>query len=295
FLSEFALTLSEGTHLPDLLERAVREICRLLDMDRVTLFLREPSSGSDVFALRAAFSRDGVPAFPTHHAKLDFLSIYPALSTGRPLVAADVDSEADLARGRDLFDELGTRSLAMLPLKTHGSLRGFLSIAALRGERVFTPEDVSFLESAVRHVAAAVQQMELVEELAKERDRLRQHFHEAHALAEVSRSLLTRTAKRDVLLKQILNALVSQLGSDNCSIVLLDREKKHLVESAHHGPWPHPSDRRLRADGPGLIAWCMRNRALVNAPDVREDGRYLPGWPECLAELVVPLLLDGRV
>jgi signal transduction histidine kinase len=295
FLSEFALTLAEGARLPDLLERAVKEICRLVDVDRVTLFLRDTPEDGDLFTLKAAYSKDGVPQFPVRHARLAFLSMYPALESGKSLVAGDVESDGDLARGRELFGELGTRSLAMLPIKTHGTLRGFVSVAVLGGTRAFTPADVSFLESAVRHLSAAVQQMELVEELAKERDRLRQHLEEANALAAVTRSLLTRTAKRDVLLQQILQALVAQLPTDNCSIILLDRERKHLVETAQHGPWPHPTDRFLRADGPGLIAWSVRNRALVNCPHVGEDTRYLPGWQDCRSELVVPLVLDGHV
>src|SRR5258708_858309 len=103
----------------------------------------------------------------------------------RSLVAGNVYEEEELKRARELFEQLGTRSLAMLPITTKGSLRGFLSLAMLRGERRFTAEDVSFLESAVRHLSAAVQQMELVEELGKERDRLRLLFELA---AEVHRS-----------------------------------------------------------------------------------------------------------
>ena len=465
FLSEFALTLAEGARLPDLLERAVREICRLLDVDRVTLFLREPGGEAEMFSLRAGASREGVPDFPQRHASLAFLSMYPALSSGRPLVAGNVYEEEELKRARELFEQLGTRSLAMLPITTKGSLRGFLSLAMLRGERRFTAEDVSFLESAVRHLSAAVQQMELVEELGKERDRLRLLFdlasevhrsassdeviaaalrglsemlrfpmggfavlapggdrlagiaayagaggprpcplelelhdperdvptlvgralkseeptlftdfeseglpreivdaartlgarsggvfplrvggetigllavacdgatrsieredilalqslasivsaafararaaesaersmREAHALAEASRSLLTRTAKRDVLVKQILAALVKQFGTDNCAVLLVDRERKSVLESDRAGAWAAAPPKGLRIDGPGLIAWSVRNRTLVNVSDVRKDARYLPGWPECLSELVVPLVLDGEV
>jgi signal transduction histidine kinase len=465
FLSEFALTLAEGAHLPDLLERAVREICRLLDVDRVTLFLREPGDEAEMFSLRAGASREGVPDFPQRHASLAFLSMYPALSSGRPLVAGNVYEEEALKRARELFEQLGTRSLAMLPITTKGTLRGFLSIAMVRGERRFTAEDVSFLESAVRHLSAAVQQMELVAELGKERDRLRVLFElaaevhrsassheviaaalrglsetlrfpmggfavlapggerltclaayagadgprpcavelelsepetgaptfvgralaseeptlfadveseglpreiveaarplgmrsgcvfplragaetigllavacdgatrsieredvlalqslagivsaafararsaesaersmrEAHALADASRSLLTRTAKKDVLLKQILDALVRQFGTDNCAVLLVDRERKSVLESERAGAWSVAPSKELRIDGPGLIAWSVRNRTLVNVSDVRKDARYLPGWPECLSELVVPLVLDGEV
>src|SRR5207249_4669599 len=69
-----------------------------------------------------------------------------------------------------------TRSLAMVPITTNGHLRGFVSVAMLRASRRFTEEEDSFLESAVRHVSAAVQQTELVAELGKERDRLRLLF-----------------------------------------------------------------------------------------------------------------------
>src|SRR6185369_9364462 len=120
-------------------------------------------------------------------------------------------------------------------------------------------------------------------------------MREAQALAEASRSLLTRTANRDVLLKQILETLVAHFGTENCCFLLVDRERGLILEAARHGVWPAAPREGLRIDGPGLIAWAARNRTLVSAPDIRADARYLAGWPECLAEMVAPLVLDGEV
>jgi len=453
FLSEIALALVEGGDLEVLLDRCVRELCRLLDADRVALFLRKGGDDDEPFEVRATHSLPGVEELPAELRVRRLHQVIPSLSAGQVLEAPDASAHPELQAEREGIHRLGTRSLMLAPITIDGCLRGIVSVSCVLRPRSWDPADAAFLESAGRHLAAAVKQMELAAALARERDRLHALFdlssamhrsgssddvveaamaglretlafpsgafllisedrgeliavsayapgapagpllrialragsalegalhtgeplvvelpeaeaelqdacralaserlavlplragsralgallvgaqrplepedvgtlrsfagllgvawrqrrnaesaqrgmREARALSEASRSLLTRTASRDVLHRQIMAALVQEFVTDYCSLHVVDAERRQIVEAGRHGDWSPSCGRALRLDGPGLIAWAVRSARAVVVPDVRNDERYLPGWTDAVSEMVVPIILDGEV
>jgi len=183
FLSEFALALVEGVQLQELLDWSVAQIGRILGVDRFTLFLFGAGAGSadPALTVRTSWAADGVEAVPATLPVPESL-VSAHFAKFESLVSEDVFREPALAESEAALRLLGTRSLLAVPIGIDGALRGFVVADTVRERRVWTPDDVAFVESAVHHLAAALKQTELVEELGRERDRLSVLFDLASAV-----------------------------------------------------------------------------------------------------------------
>lgn len=183
FLSEFALALVEGVQLQEFLDWSVAEIGRILGVDRFTLFLFDAGARTADLALavRASWDADGIKAVPGALPVPESL-VSAHLAKFESLVAEDVFQEPALAESEAALRLLGTKSLLAVPIGIDGALLGFVAASTVRERRVWTPDDVAFVESAVHHLSAAFKQTELVEELGRERDRLSVLFDLASAV-----------------------------------------------------------------------------------------------------------------
>jgi signal transduction histidine kinase len=181
FLSEFALALVEGVQLQEFLDWSVAQIGRILDVDRLTLFLFGAGGAADALVVRASWAADGVDPIPVT-IPLSESVVSARLKQFESVVVEDVEDAPDLEEGREILRRLGTKSLLAVPIGIDSALRGFVAAAAVRERRDWTPDDVAFLESAVHHLSAALKQTELVEELGRERDRLSVLFDLASAV-----------------------------------------------------------------------------------------------------------------
>ena len=181
FLSEFALALVEGVQLQEFLDWSVAQIGRILDVDRLTLFLFGAGGAADALVVRASWAADGIDPIPVT-IPLSESMVSARLKQFESVVVEDVEDAADLEEGREILRRLGTKSLLAVPIGIDSALRGFVAAASVRERRDWTPEDVAFLESAVHHLSAALKQTELVEELGRERDRLSVLFDLASAV-----------------------------------------------------------------------------------------------------------------
>jgi signal transduction histidine kinase len=181
FLSEFALALVEGVQLQEFLDWSVAQIGRILDVDRLTLFLFGAGGAADALVVRASWAANGVDPIPVT-ISLSESVVSARLKQFESVVVEDVENATDLEEGREILRRLGTKSLLAVPIGIDSALRGFVAAAAVRERRDWTPDDVAFLESAVHHLSAALKQTELVEELGRERDRLSVLFDLASAV-----------------------------------------------------------------------------------------------------------------
>ncbi|MEO6325525.1 MAG: GAF domain-containing protein, partial [Thermoanaerobaculia bacterium] len=185
-----------------------------------------------------------------------------ALATSEPIVMHDLDSDPRQFSSRERMQRVGVRALVVVPLRAGGKNLGALMVGSDGESRKIESDDVLTLQSLAGFVSIALQQRLTAE--AAERS-----VREARALSEASRALLTRTANRDLLLHQLLDALVLHFGQENCRLLLLDREKALLVNWAHRGEWDGVvGSFALPLDGPGLTVAAARDGLVVNVADV---------------------------
>ncbi len=214
---------------------------------------------------------------------------FRVLENGQPMILTDVCLEPE-SPSRERFVRMGARSLGIFPMRSAGQTIGIMSVATRDEARRIEFDDVETLQSLADFVGVALEQRRTAEAVA-------QSMREARSLADASRALLTRTADRDVLLTQILDALATHFGHEACSLLLVEADRSALVQFGRRGKWWSPGDAVsvIPLDAPGLIPLAVRTRRVVNVPDVSRDPDYVVGWPEARSEIVVPLVLDEHV
>ncbi len=214
---------------------------------------------------------------------------FRVLESGQPMIITDVRLEPE-GPSRDRFVHLGARSVGIFPMRSAGQTTGIMAIATRDETRRIDFDDVETLQSLADFVGVALEQRHSAEAVA-------QSMREARSLADASRALLTRTANRDVLLTQILDALGTHFGREACSMLLVEADRKALVQFGRRGKWWSAGDpvSVIPLDAPGLIPLAARTARVVSVPDVSRDPDYVVGWPEARSELVVPLVLDEHV
>ena len=186
-LSELGMEMRRVSTVQQLLERAVAKIQDALHVENVTIFLRDQETGEYICAISSRFDTDGI----TTAQQDGNLALSPdgALVQRLNRVAnpLPVDFDRYLPWTQDVLTaELGmndlrmrenatltrVRSALLLPVPTKDQLLGIVSLGPRLGDLPFSRDDRHLLMAVALQMALAIQNAELVEEIAIE-ERLR--------------------------------------------------------------------------------------------------------------------------
>ena len=302
FLSDFSLELVGTEDEAGLLGWAVSEIGRLLDVDRVGLFLFEGPPEEGVMAVRATWHADGITPLPGSVASERTASWAEMLRNRTPILATNALYDPALASIRTWLERLGTKSLLAVPVLAGERALGFVSAASVRTPRVWAAEEADFLQSAARHVAAALKQAELLEELSLQRERLSVLLDVAAAVQqsgtseEVIRTALEKL-RTTLGFRAGFFALLSPAGDEAASLGM------YAEDAADSAERPMEWKRRLEptAKGPKeLTVQVLESGQAVIVDDVATDPRAVASRPLLRrlgvgATAVFPMRAAGRL
>ncbi len=278
-------------------------------------------------ATRVCAARDGAVLLmdgadlrvAAHHGPLSVGSLGSRAPIGRDWVSgrAVVDRCAiqvedllaagdDYPRGLEMARLDGHRTTLVTPLLREGEPIGVLLIR--RGEvRLFTPKQMSLLETFAAQAVIAIENVRLFTELREKNHALT----EAHA--QVSESLEQQTATSEILrvisssptdVQPVFDTIVAS-ATRLCSglfsaVYRYDGELIHLVAHHNFSPTALAAARRTFPMPPsqgGATARAVLARDVVHIPDLRLDPEYAHqvmardvGFPSLLA---VPMLREG--
>jgi phosphoserine phosphatase RsbU/P len=186
-LSELGIEMRKVSTIEQLLERVVAKIQDALHVENVTIFLRDQDSGDYTCAMSSQINAEGVitsrrnPMLTlssegglvqrmsrfTHPLPVDFDKHNPwtqnLLSTELAMNDARGHENATLRRAR---------SALLLPVATKDQLLGIVSLGPRLGDLPFSRDDRHLLMAVALQMAFAIQNAELVQEIALE-ERLR--------------------------------------------------------------------------------------------------------------------------
>lgn len=185
-LSELGLEMRKVSTVAQLLERAVAKIQDALHVENVTIFLRDLESGDHVCAISSRITAAGLdssqdrelvlaPNGPlvtrmsrfTNPVPVDFDRYSP---WAQKVLSAELSMD-DLQRQENAT--LGRiRSALLLPVATKDELLGIVSLGPRLGDLPFSRDDRHLLMAVALQMAFAIQNAELVQEIAVE-ERLR--------------------------------------------------------------------------------------------------------------------------
>lgn len=186
-LSELGLEMRKVSTVEQLLERAVAKIQDALHVENVTIFIRDQDTGEYTCAMSSQLTADGVSAsrrdptltlLPdgalvqrmsrfTHPLPVDFDRYNPWTQNLLSTELAMNDS-----RRRENATLRIARSALLLPVATKDQLLGIVSLGPRLGDLPFSRDDRHLLMAVALQMAFAIQNAELVQEIALE-ERLR--------------------------------------------------------------------------------------------------------------------------
>ncbi|MGH6885757.1 MAG: sensor histidine kinase [Geminicoccales bacterium] len=170
-LADFGLRAAEGADLDGLLRDAAEEAARSLGVSFVKVLEYLPDEKRLLVRAGVGWG-EGVVGQATVGVDIGSPAGY-ALQTGQPVIANDLDME-ERFRIPDLLREHGVKSAVNVIIKSKRHIFGVLE-ADSRKPRIFSQDDVKFLQGYANVLSFAIDQARLVDlnaELAAEKDML---------------------------------------------------------------------------------------------------------------------------
>jgi len=157
-LNAIAARLGQSLELQEVLEAAMEEVTRVLNVEASAISLVNEENGELVLqaqhGLRYSHLGMRVPLGEGLSGQV--------VRSGKTLIAGDITQEPRLAV-RDFARE-ETRAMTLVPMHSHGKVVGILS-AMSHSPHEFTPRDIALLEAIANQVGAMVQNARLYQEL----------------------------------------------------------------------------------------------------------------------------------
>ncbi|HKP86378.1 MAG TPA: SpoIIE family protein phosphatase [Blastocatellia bacterium] len=234
-LSDLGMEMRKVANVRQLLELAVSKIQDALHIENVTTFLRDRPSGDYKCALTSYLSGDGASTTDSNNGLLLPAGGYAALRMRRsPFpIAVNVDGDwgQGLPAGKAGMVELRERerktlrrinSTLLIPVATKDELLGMMSLGPSLGDLPFSREDRQLLTAVAFQMAFAIQNAELVQQVAEE-ERLR---HELEIATAVQRRLFPECPP-DVESLELAGVChpARGVGGDYYDFILLDDNK----------------------------------------------------------------------
>jgi signal transduction histidine kinase len=120
------------------------------------------------------------------------------------------------------------------------------------------------------------------------------HLDEVLLLNKVAQAA-TSTLDLDEAVRGGLTALRDTRGFERVHVLLLDQAREELwLHPAHHDLLVERESFRVPL-GKGITGWVAQSGEPARVSDVRQDPRYLAGYPDTLSELCVPMRVGDRI
>ncbi|MBL7200563.1 MAG: GAF domain-containing protein [Anaerolineae bacterium] len=221
-LNAIAAVVSQSMDLDDILSDALDKTLQVMEIESGGIYLLDETTKELSIAAYRGFSEEFI-------ASVDKLALGEGFSgrvaqSGEPLVVKDVTIDPRLTR--EVVREAGFRSLAVVPLRSKGTVLGTL-FAQTHGYREFSDQDLQLLTSIGHQVGIAVDNARLLgqaerrtqelEALYRADDRMRRYLH------------------LDQVLQALVDVAVDILEADKSSVMVWDEDREALVMRVARG------------------------------------------------------------
>jgi len=206
-------------------------------------------------------------------------------SSGEPELIADVTEDPRYISGGMDEQAAGARSEMVAPLRLDGETIGVLDAEA-DGAAAFDPLDLELFSALAEHVATALRNAQLLQQLEDRANRLNQITRTGRALNTIHDA--------DQLLERILEAAADAMGLERTALLLYYKERSELVVHATRGYREDALGKTIGL-GDGVTGHVAMTGEPTLVNDVTADERYLPGAEARGSEMAVPLRVYGEL
>lgn len=277
-----------------MLERAVRLVAECLSVGYAKVLELQP--GGQALLLRAGIGwKAGLVDHATVGSGLESQAGYSLQADG-PVIVRDLRAETRF-RGTALLQDHGVVSGVTVVIPTGEGPYGVLG-AHTRQERLFTADEVNFLQSVANVLGATIERQRADEEIARVGRAQR-------ALSRCNQALI-RADEEQALLKEICRIIVEDAGYRFCWVGRAEHDPAKSVSVLAHAGVEEGYLATLDiswADterGLGPTGTCIRTGVTQLAKDIATDPRMVPWRAAALkrgygSSASIPLVLDSAV
>jgi PAS domain S-box-containing protein len=255
-LNEIADAVNESLTIEDIFAVAAEETRRLVPCDVIT-FALAGDTGLEVVAVNEGQPRRRSALAPEA----------ASWALAEPLLWVRGAGDAPAHCG-DLLDDAEVAALATLPLRSKDRVIGSLNLGR-REPRPFGAQDLRAIEPVARHIAIALGNARLLEDVRRRGDEL-------ETLLEIGRNIVERLDLTE-LLPLVARSVNRVMGTTHC-LLLLRSAADTLQVAAQEGLEPEVIEafQGLRV-GHSLSGWVIKEGKVLAVPDMREDPRLRYG------------------
>jgi len=257
--------------LEPLLETVTRRLLSCLEADRTSILLLDSKSGELV--CRTAAGSESNVVRECRVAMGEGISGWVA-QNNEPLILNDDDTLRRFAA--ETRPGLGLKTAMSIPLSSRGHAVGVLNVTRMGGDRQFTAADARLLTTFAQHIAAAIQRIE--DMVVIDRDR--------HALDRESRDVSARNRAKEVFLEAANEDLRGPLTCILAYGEFLSREDCDLDNDKR------ASFGRILNDQARRLADVVAQSAMLLRLDAKEATLDLA--PASLNDVVAATVNDAR-
>jgi two-component system, sensor histidine kinase and response regulator len=187
-INQVTTQIRQSLELPVILQATVHKIRECLSVDRLLIYqFNAPATTTAVpLSGRVAYESCGNEAIrplaeaTTHHQWATTPKVYQSYGKGKRLATAKVNSAADLLDGPAvlLYKEHGVRAQFVAPLLVQNQLWGLLIAHQCGQPYDWKPREVEFLDQVTEHLAIAIHQAQLYQQLQGQKQTLEEQVEQ---------------------------------------------------------------------------------------------------------------------
>jgi GAF domain-containing protein len=259
-LAEVGRLITQSLDLPEVGQRIVDSMCRLVNARVAAFYQIAPETGDFVMLAGTEATREWHPVIPKGNATVGL-----AVLERRPVATPDVLSDPRITvppAMRPRIEKSNIRSVLALPLIVGDRVIGGLSVGAEAG-RVFHAEEVALAQNFADQAALAIENARLYAEATRRR-------WEAEILGDIGR-FFSESLSSDEVAQRIADSLRALLGAKASRVCRLDPESGDLVEWSQSGdPLNHGI---VFPQGTGIMGVAVHERRPIVTPNLLTDSR----------------------
>ena len=257
-LNLIAKSISQSLRRDELLNIALDKVLEVTERERVSIRLKDPTTGQVTLAAHRGFSDEEIEDLSRrvrHHASEQ------VVASGQPLV---VNNRQEVNDTQSLLPQ--SRSVAWIPMKSGAKVVGILGVSA-SSPVPFSEREVEFLQAIGNMIGVALENARLFQESERRNRELQSLYAVASAVGQ--------SLHIDILMQAAIKTIIEVLEVDAGRLYVLDEKQQVLSLVAHRGL---PADQLSHVDsyvpGQGIVGRIFEENRPMAFADIANDPAY---------------------
>lgn len=278
-VNKLGKVIASSLNLQKIYDEAVELLQRIQNYPFVFILIYDKSSNKLVQVARGGWLKEKVPKKYSQSPEKGIIG--RVFKTGKIYVSGDVKNDPHYL---PYFEEVNSE--IAVPIKDKdGNVIGVIDVQS-ENLNAFSKEDIETISTIADQLSIMIENLELYKNLTY-------RIKEISTFYNISQEL-SGILNLEELLSRIIINLKPLVPFTSGGILIYNQNLNALEVKAYLGPKLDEFKGMVEV-GRGITGYCFKQKKPIIVNDVRKDSRYIPGAPEILSEIAVPLFYQNEV